>query len=70
MNALINRMFLDNHPFDMLRHRSDLNGLQKLKLAVTMNQSNQDSMELSKEALPILQNPRILAGMIESNRKI
>lgn len=69
MEALIHQMFLENNPFDELRHRKDLNGLQKLKLAVTMNQSNQDGIQMSEQALPLLQNPRILAGIIESNRK-
>ena len=69
MEALIHQMFLENNPFDELRKRKDLNGLQKLKLAVTMNQSNQDGIHMSEQALPLLQNPRILAGIIESNRK-
>ena len=69
MEALIHQMFLENNPFDELRKRKDLNGLQKLKLAVTMNQSNQDGIQMSQQALPLLQNPRILAGIIESNRK-
>ncbi len=69
MEALIHQMFLENNPFDELRHRKDLNGLQKLKLAVTMNQSNQDGIQISEQALPLLQNPRILTGIIESNRK-
>ena len=69
MEALIHQMFLEHNPFDELRKRKDLNGLQKLKLAVTMNQSNQDGIQMSQHALPLLQNPRILAGIIESNRK-
>ena len=69
MEALIHQMFLENNPFDELRNRKDLNGLQKLKQAVTMNQSNQDGIQMSEQALPLLQNPRILAGIIESNRK-
>lgn len=69
MEALINRMFLEHNPFDELRNRSDLNGLQKLKLAITLNQSNQEGIRISEQALPLLQNPRILAGMIESNRR-
>lgn len=69
MNALIDRMFLDNNPFVMLQNRTDLNGLQKMRLAITMNQRDEERVPLSVQAIPILQNPRILAGMIESNRK-
>ena len=69
MNALIDRMFLDNNPFVMLQNRTDLNGLQKMRLAITMNQRDEERVPLSVQAIPILQNPRILAGMMESNRK-
>ena len=70
MDALINKMFLDNNPFDAVRGRKDLNGLQKLKMAVMLNQSDQEQMEMSVQAIPILKNPRILAGIIESNRQL
>ena len=69
MNALIDRKFLDNNPFVMLQNRTDLNGLQKMRLAITMNQRDEERVPLSVQAIPILQNPRILAGMMESNRK-
>mgnify|MGYP003558072125 CR=1 FL=1 len=69
MHALIDRMFLDNNPFVMLQNRTDLNGLQKMRLAITMNQRDEERVPLSIQAIPILQNPRILAGMMESNRK-
>lgn len=69
MNALIERMFLDNNPFLTLQNRTDLNGLQKMRLAMTMNQADEERVPLSAQAIPILQNPRILAWMIESNRK-
>lgn len=69
MNALIERMFLENNPFISLKNRTDLNGLQKMKMAISMNQSDEERVPLSEQAVPILQNPRILAGMIESNRK-
>lgn len=69
MNALIERMFLENNPFISLKNRNDLNGLQKMKMAIALNQSDAERVPLSEQAIPILQNPRILAGMIESNRK-
>lgn len=69
MNALIEQMFLDNNPFLTLQNRTDLNGLQKMRLVMTMNQADEERVPLSAQAIPILQNPRILAGMIESNRK-
>ena len=47
MDALINKMFLDNNPFDVVRNRKDLNGLQKIRMAVMLNQSDQEQMEMS-----------------------
>ena len=69
MNALIERMFLENNPFHLLKDRSDLNGLEKMQMAISLNQSDEERVPLSNQSIPILQNPRILAGMIESNRK-
>lgn len=70
MNALDGKMFLENNPFHAVRERNDLNGLQKMKMAMLLNQSGDERTELSKQAIPILKNPRILAGMIDSNRRI
>ncbi len=70
MDALGDKMFLDHNPFDEVRNRSDLNGLQKMKMVMIQNQLDQERQEISKQALPILKNPRILAGIIDSNRRI
>jgi AcrR family transcriptional regulator len=70
MDALSNKMFLENNPFDTIRSRKDLNGIQKMKMVMMLNQSDEDRMKLSKQAIPILKNPRILASIIESNRSL
>ena len=70
MDAIGDKMFFEHNPFEEVRKRKDLNGLQKLKLAIKINQSDQDAVEISNQAIPILKNPRILAGMIESNQRI
>lgn len=70
IDALNNEMFLESNPFDVVRNRSDLLGLQKMKMAMMLNQSDEERMKMSKQALPILKNPRILAGMIDSNRRL
>lgn len=69
MYALTENMFMKNNPFDSVRNRDDLNGLQKIQLAVRLNQTDSKQQDISIEALPILKNPRILAAMIESNRE-
>ena len=69
MDALTRKMFFEKNPFEQVKKQTDLNGLQKMKLAIALNQSDKDAIDLSLQAIPILKNPRILAGMIESNRQ-
>lgn len=70
IEELNNEMFLENNPFDTVRNRRDLSGLQKMKMAIMLNLADKERMDMSKQALPLLQNPRILAGTIESNRRL
>ena len=70
MDALTNKMFCENNPFDTVKNQKNLNGLQKMKMAMSLNQSDKERVNLSLQAMPILKNPRILAGIIESNRQV
>lgn len=67
MNKLGETMFIHNNPFETVKKRNDLNGLEKMKLAIKLNQSNEQMVELTNQALPLLENPQILAKMFESN---
>ena len=69
MDALTRKMFFEKNPFEQVKKQTDLNGLQKMKLAIALNKSDKDAIDLSLQAIPILKNPRILVGMIESNRQ-
>lgn len=70
MDALGDKMFLNNNPFEAVKKRTDLTGLQKMRLAIVLNQSDEKQVELSKQAIPLLRNPHVLARMVESNRRI
>lgn len=70
MDAVVDRMFQESNPFDAVMGRTDLNGLQKLRQMVLVNQSDAARMKMNIQSLPILKNPRVLAGMIESNRNV
>lgn len=70
MDALGDRMFLQNNPFLAVRKRTDLNGLQKMKLAILLNQSDESQVELSRQAIPLLKNPYVLSKMIDTNRQV
>lgn len=69
MNALGTKMFSNNNPFEVVRKRTDLNGLEKMRMAIILNQSDEKQVELSKQAIPLLKNPHVLARMIEENRR-
>lgn len=70
MDALGDRMFIHNNPFEVLKKRDDLTGLEKIRQAMIMNQSNENQVELTMQAIPLLKNPQVLVKMLESNRKV
>ena len=69
MDALGEKMFFNNNPFEKVKARTDLNGLQKMRMAIMLNQSDENQIELTKQAIPMLKNPHVLARMIETNRR-
>lgn len=70
MHALGNQLFFENNPFDAIRKRTDLNGLEKIRALLTLNQSDEKRNALNRQAVSILKDPRILATAIEENRRI
>lgn len=70
LSAVCDRMFFENDPFEQVRGRSDLNGLEKLREAIRLNQSDTARANLTVQSIPVNQNPRLLMEMIESNRKV
>lgn len=70
MDALGDKMFLNNNPFEVVKKRTDLNGLQKMRMAIMLNQSDENQVELSRQAIPLLKNPHVLARMVDSNRRV
>lgn len=70
MDAVGDRMFITNNPFETVRKRSDLNGLQKLREAIRLNQSDEARTSMTIQSIPLTRNPRLLVEMIESNRRI
>ena len=70
MHALGNQMFFENNPFDAIRKRNDLNGLQKIRSLLVLNQSDDERNQLNMQAIPILKDPHILAAAVEENRRV
>lgn len=70
MDAVSDRMFSSNNPFEKVRNRTDLNGLQKLREVICLNQSDEDQTSMTIQSIPLKRNPRLLVEIIESNRRI
>ena len=70
MQALGDKMFFDNNPFDEIRKHTELNGLQKIRELLKLNQSDTKRNEFNMAAIPILKDPRILATAVEANRRV
>lgn len=70
LQALGDRMFLENNPFEAVRERSDLNGMQKIREVLALDRADKEREEISIQAVPILKDPRILAAAVEANRRV
>jgi len=70
MHALGNQLFFENNPFEAVKERKDLNGLQKIRSLLVLNQSDTKRNSLNIQAIPILKDPHILAAAIEENRRV
>lgn len=70
MDAVGDRMFFENNPFEAVKKRTDLNGLEKLREAIRLNQSDKARTDMTVQSIPLTYSPRVLVGMIDSNRRI
>ena len=48
----------------------NLNGLQKMREVIKLNHIDIDRTELGKQSIPLLKNPRLLAELADTNRKL
>ena len=70
MDAVGDRMFFANNPFEAVKKRSDLSGLEKLREVIRLNNADEQRTELTLQSVPVAKNPRLLAKMLISNRKV
>ena len=70
MDAVGDRMFLENDPFAAVKGRDDLTGLEKLREVIRLNQADTERTRMTVQAIPIAKNPRLLVEMIDSNRRV
>ena len=62
-------MFFENNPFEAVKKRTDLNGLEKLREAIRLNQTDKARTDMTVQSIPLTYSPRVLVGMIDSNRR-
>ena len=70
MHALGNQMFFEDNPFEAVRGRDDLNGLEKIRSLLAENRSNSERNRINMQAVLILKDPRILAAAVGQNRRV
>lgn len=70
MHALGDQMFFENNPFEAVRKRDDLNGMQKIKTLLSLNQSDKERNNINRQAVDILKDPHILSAAIKENRRV
>lgn len=70
MHALGNQMFFEDNPFEAVKGRKDLNGLQKIRSLLSLNQSNAERNQINMQAISILKDPHILAAAVGENRRV
>ncbi|MCI8510683.1 MAG: TetR/AcrR family transcriptional regulator [Lachnospiraceae bacterium] len=70
MHVLGDRLFFENNPFETVRGRSDLTGLQKIREVLTLDRANDEREKINTQAVAILKDPRILAAAVQANRRV
>ena len=70
MHALGDKMFFENNPFEAVRGRTDLNGLEKIRELLVLNQSDEERNKINMQAMDILKDPHILSAAVEANRRV
>lgn len=70
MHTLGNQMFFSNNPFEKVKKRTDLNGLQKIRELLILNQSDTERNLMNIQAISILKDPHILTAAVEENKRV
>lgn len=70
LDAVGDRMFFANNPFEAVKGRTDLSGLEKLREVIRLNQSDSARTQMTIQSIPLARNPRVLVEMVEANRRV
>lgn len=69
MDSLMDKMFHKKN-VSYSEKPKEFERTAKMKMAMSLNQSDKKKMNLSLQAIPLLKNPCMLTGMMEPNRQV
>ncbi|WP_414150832.1 TetR/AcrR family transcriptional regulator [Acetobacterium carbinolicum] len=70
LDALGDKLFLDNNPFEKVRQQTHLTGLEKLKYLLLYSMENTESRKINIMSVQALQSPTFLKKVIDDNRDL
>ena len=70
LDALGDKIFFDNNPFEMVKKEKELTGLAKIKKVIKLQFQNQEVQEVNAMSIQLLNNPRILADFLKTQQNI
>ncbi|MFD0617097.1 TetR/AcrR family transcriptional regulator [Paenibacillus sp. GCM10027629] len=64
IDAVLDRLALENNPFEQTKDMTGLNGLEKLKSAFLLSFTNQGQIDAMKSIPSILRSPKLIANQL------
>lgn len=70
LDALGNKLFLENNPFESLKQQTNLTGLEKLKYLILHSADDTDLRKVSMMSVPALKSPAFFKRFLDDNRDV
>lgn len=67
LDALGDKLFFDNNPFERVKQYTNLNGLEKIKMSIKLQYEDSVQQSVGLMSLSMLKNPKILVKSLETN---
>lgn len=67
LDALGDKLFFDNNPFEKVKKDGSLNGMEKIKKFLRLQMEDTTQQNIGIMSLSLLKNPRILSKSLETN---
>lgn len=70
LDALGDKLFFDNNPFDKVRQQTHLTGLEKFRYMILHSMDDSDTRKVSIMSVQALQSPTFLKRVLDDNRDL